>query len=102
MHELTTTEAIAMFCCECCGEDWDMVKNCPSDGKQGRQKCFLWDVRPRKRFDKLKQVFFDAQGSRTSELHKIRRRKTVLTPEQRAEVGARLKDANLRRKHTAR
>jgi hypothetical protein len=92
MKFLNVAEAVAGFCCECMGEDWTAVKECPSDGKDGRIKCFLWDLRPRKRYDNIRKEYFTGDGSRNQEYFKVRQRaRKTLTPEQKEAVVARLK-----------
>lgn len=76
MIELTIKEAVGLFCGECCGSDWEEVKSCVADGKDGRIKCFLYDLRPTKRQDKHKSIFFEEDGSRKKNtLFWVRQRK---------------------------
>ncbi|GAB6057596.1 hypothetical protein JCM31598_07130 [Desulfonatronum parangueonense] len=71
--KITTKQAIALKCLECCCDDWDEVFQCPASGKGETTKCFLYDLRPKKRMDDLKSIFFDKDGSRSDAAFSIKR-----------------------------
>lgn len=37
--------AIRAQCRECMGGDYALIRECPSDGREGRHKCALWEFR---------------------------------------------------------
>jgi hypothetical protein len=88
--KLVATELIALQCLECNGGNWEEVFTCTA--KEGKNKCPLYDLRPRRRHDKLKTAFFDKDGSRKEGAEPVlkERKKREYTEEEKKNAALRL------------
>ena len=90
--KLSRKDAIAAFCVECNCRDAAGVIDCVSDGIRAT-KCFLYDLRPKKRPDRIRGEWFDKFGSRKNSPVPLVISRVPMSEEQREEAAKRLSRA---------